>query len=77
MDVKSIFLNGDLNEEVFGLQPPVFVAPRKDDKMLKHKKALYGLHQATKVPQARWLRLPSSTSRSQVRSPRGTNFGHR
>jgi hypothetical protein len=28
-----------------------------------------------KGPLAQWLRLPSSTSRSRVRSPSGANFG--
>jgi hypothetical protein len=31
----------------------------------------------TKGSQPRWLRLPSSTSRSRVQSSRGTNFGPR
>jgi hypothetical protein len=46
MNVKSAFLNGDLNEEVFVLQPLGFVVPGREDKVMKLKKALYGLHQA-------------------------------
>jgi hypothetical protein len=50
-------LNGELNEEVFVLQPPDFVVPGREDKGLKLKKAVYGLHQA---PIARYHRLDQS-----------------
>jgi hypothetical protein len=43
--VKSAFLNGDLTEIVFVQQPPGFIL-QKGDKVLKLKKALYGLRQA-------------------------------
>jgi hypothetical protein len=43
MDVKSAFLNGDLIEEVYVHQPPGFVVKNGDGKVLKLKKALYGL----------------------------------
>jgi hypothetical protein len=49
MDVKSTFVNGDLNEEVFVLQPPGFVVPGREDKVLKLKKVLCGLHQAPRA----------------------------
>ena len=42
MDVKSAFLNGDLTETVYVQQPPGFIIG-KGDKVLKLKKALYGL----------------------------------
>jgi hypothetical protein len=45
MDVKLAFLNGDLTETVFVQQPPGFIIG-KGDKVLKLKKALYGLRQA-------------------------------
>lgn len=45
MDVKSAFLNGDLTESVYVKQPPSFVVG-KGDKVLKLRKALYGLRQA-------------------------------
>jgi len=48
MDVKSAFLNGDLNETVFVQQPPGFVIG-KGDKVLRLKKALYGLRQAPRA----------------------------
>jgi hypothetical protein len=49
MDVKSVFLNGDLQEEVYVEQPAGFIVAGKEHKVLKLKKTLYGLHQ---VPRA-------------------------
>jgi hypothetical protein len=46
MDVKSAFLNGDLQEEVYVEQPAGFIVVGKEHKVLKLKKALYDLHQA-------------------------------
>jgi hypothetical protein len=46
IDAKSAFLNGELNEEVFVLQPPGFIRSGWEELVLKLKKALYGLHQA-------------------------------
>jgi hypothetical protein len=43
MDVKSAFLNGDLQEDVYVHQPPGFSDPKYASKALKLKKALYGL----------------------------------
>jgi hypothetical protein len=49
MDVKSAFLNGDLQEEVYGCQPAGFVVQGAEHKVLKLKKALYGLKQAPRA----------------------------
>lgn len=45
MDVKSTFFNGELEEEVYVRQPPVFVAAGHEEKVLRLRKALYGLCQ--------------------------------
>jgi hypothetical protein len=57
LDVKSAFLNGDLEEEAYVEQPPGFVKHGKEGKVLRLKKALYGLRQA---PRAWNAKLDSS-----------------
>ncbi|KAK3018254.1 hypothetical protein RJ639_004489 [Escallonia herrerae] len=49
MDVKTTFLNGDLNEEIYMEQPKGFVAPDYKRKVCKLVKSLYGLKQAVKL----------------------------
>ncbi|GJU54594.1 putative ribonuclease H-like domain-containing protein [Tanacetum coccineum] len=49
MDVKSAFLYGTLEEEVYVCQHPSFVDPQFLDKVYKVEKALYGLHQASRA----------------------------
>jgi hypothetical protein len=48
MDVKSAFLNSNL-EEVYVHQPPGFVIPGEEGKVLCLRKALYGLPQASRA----------------------------
>ena len=54
MDVKSAFLNGYINEEVYVEQPLGFEDDKKPDHVYKVKKALYDLKQA---PRAWYERL--------------------
>jgi hypothetical protein len=54
IDVKSVFLNGFINEEVYVEQPPGFEDDKKPNHVYKLKKELYGLKQA---PRAWYERL--------------------
>ncbi|GJU96637.1 retrovirus-related pol polyprotein from transposon TNT 1-94 [Tanacetum coccineum] len=49
MDVKTVFLNGILKEEVYVGQPPGFVNKQYPDHVYALYKALYGLKQAPRA----------------------------
>ncbi|GJV23170.1 putative ribonuclease H-like domain-containing protein [Tanacetum coccineum] len=49
MKVKSAFLYGKIEEEVYVCQPPGFEDPNFPDRVYKVEKALYGLHQAPRA----------------------------
>ncbi|GKD84205.1 uncharacterized mitochondrial protein-like protein [Tanacetum coccineum] len=49
IDVKSAFLYGKIEEEVYVCQPPGFEDPNFPNRVYKVKKALYGLHQAPRA----------------------------
>nr|GFA48812.1 retrovirus-related Pol polyprotein from transposon TNT 1-94 [Tanacetum cinerariifolium] len=61
MDVKTAFLNGNLQEEVYVSQPNRFVDPINPNHMYKLKKALYRLKQAPRA----WYDMLSSFPISQ------------
>ncbi|GKE50644.1 putative ribonuclease H-like domain-containing protein, partial [Tanacetum coccineum] len=67
MDVKSAFLYGKIDEEVYVSQPLGFVDPKYPKKVYKVVKALYGLHQA---PRAWYATLSAFLLKSGYR--RGT-----
>ncbi|GJW93895.1 retrotransposon protein, putative, ty1-copia subclass [Tanacetum coccineum] len=48
MDVKTAFLNGYLNEEVYMEQPEGFVNPKYPNRVCKLKRSIYGLKQASR-----------------------------
>ncbi|GJT50195.1 putative ribonuclease H-like domain-containing protein, partial [Tanacetum coccineum] len=49
MDIKSAFLYGKIEEQVYVCQPPGFEDPDFPDRVYKVEKALYGLHQALRA----------------------------
>nr|GEX35285.1 retrovirus-related Pol polyprotein from transposon TNT 1-94 [Tanacetum cinerariifolium] len=55
MDVKSAFLYGRIEEEVYVCQPLRFKDPNHPDKVYKVVKALYGFHQAPRA----WFQMSS------------------
>ncbi|GJS02601.1 retrovirus-related pol polyprotein from transposon TNT 1-94 [Tanacetum coccineum] len=61
MDVKTVFLNGELRKEVYVSQPKGFVDQDNPTHVYKMKKALYGLKQ---TPHA-WYDMLSSFLLSQ------------
>ncbi|GJV32354.1 retrovirus-related pol polyprotein from transposon TNT 1-94 [Tanacetum coccineum] len=61
MEVKTAFLNGNLQEEVYVSQPDSFVDPDNPNHVYKLKKALYGLKQAPRA----WYDMLSSFLISQ------------
>ncbi|GJU79343.1 putative ribonuclease H-like domain-containing protein [Tanacetum coccineum] len=67
MDVKSAFLYGKIDEEIYVSQPLGFIDPKYPKKVYKVVKALYGLHQA---PRAWYATLSTFLLKSGYR--RGT-----
>nr|GEV39796.1 hypothetical protein [Tanacetum cinerariifolium] len=55
MDVKSAFLYGRIKEDVYVFQPLGFEDPDFPDKFYKEEKALYGLHQALRACQDKYV----------------------
>jgi Reverse transcriptase (RNA-dependent DNA polymerase) len=45
MDVKTVFLNGDLHEEIYMKQPEGFVVKGKEHMGCRLKQSIYGLKQ--------------------------------
>jgi hypothetical protein len=70
MDVKSTFLNGEIEEEVYIEQPEGFQLSENADYVCKLKKALYGLKQA---PRAWYSRLDKYLQQARFRKGSADN----
>ena len=49
MDVKTAFLNGNIEEELYMVQPEGFVDPKDAGKVCKLQRSIYGLKQASRT----------------------------
>ena len=49
MDVKTVFLNGNLEEEIYIMQLEGFIAKNQEHLICKLKRSIYGLKQASRL----------------------------
>ena len=49
LDIKNVFLHGDLQEKVYMEQPPGFVAQGEIGRVYRHQKSLYNLKQSPRA----------------------------
>ena len=48
MDVKTAFFNGNLDEEIYMMQPEGFIAKNQEHMVCKFKRFIYGLKQVSR-----------------------------
>ena len=60
MDVKTAFLNGNLEENVYMIQLEGFMAPEDARKVCRLKRSIYGLKQASQSWNLKWSRVSTS-----------------
>ena len=66
VDVKTAFLNGNLTEDVYMIQPEGFVDPANADKVCKLQKSIYVLKQASRSWNIRFDEVVKSFASSRV-----------
>ena len=72
MDVKNVFLQGELEERVYMVQPPRFHSGTNTSAVCRLKKSLYGLKQAPRAWNAKitqqlcWMGFATSKSDSSL-----------
>ncbi|GJW01752.1 putative reverse transcriptase domain-containing protein [Tanacetum coccineum] len=66
MDVKSAFLYGKIEEDMYVCQPPGFKDPDFPNRVYKVEKALYGLHQA---PRAWFTEVKTASTLMKTQKP--------
>ncbi|KAH9310625.1 hypothetical protein KI387_025660, partial [Taxus chinensis] len=72
MDIKNAFLNGDLQEKVYMIQPKGYVVPGQEAKVCRLRKSLYGLKQE---PQAWYINIDEHLiQHGFVRNPYNPNL---
>nr|GEX12932.1 ribonuclease H-like domain-containing protein [Tanacetum cinerariifolium] len=76
MEVKSAFLYGTIEKEVYVCQPPGFEDPNHPDKVYKVVKELYGLHQAPRawmfgLTKGKLASTPINTEKPLLKDPDG------
>ncbi|GJY04538.1 putative ribonuclease H-like domain-containing protein [Tanacetum coccineum] len=74
MDVKSTFLYGKIEEEVYVCQPPGFEDPDFPDRVYKVEKALYRLHQATRACDVKTVSTPMETQKPLLKDVDGEDI---
>jgi ATP-binding cassette subfamily B (MDR/TAP) protein 1 len=64
LDVKTAFLHGELEEEIYMDQPKGFIVPGKEDTICKLRRSLYGLKQSPR----QWYKMFDSFMLAHITS---------
>ncbi|GJW21994.1 putative ribonuclease H-like domain-containing protein [Tanacetum coccineum] len=74
MDMKSAFLYGKIEEEVYVCQPPGFEDSDFPDRVYKVEKALYGVHQAPRACDVKTASTPMETHKPLLKDADGEDI---
>jgi len=67
MDVKMAFLNGNLSEDVYMIQPEGFVDPKNARKICKLQRSIYGLKQPSRSWNIRLMKWSKGLALSKMK----------